>query len=52
MLVLLVPAMFAWYRQQLLTFPFIQLHTLLSSGESAVIREFRAFSCTEVQCLE
>lgn len=24
MLVLLVPAMFAWYRQQLLTFPFIQ----------------------------
>jgi len=48
MLLSLVPAMFVWYRRQLLTFPFIQLHTLLCSGESAVIREFIVFSCTEV----
>lgn len=47
MLVLLMPAMLVWYRQQLLTFPFIELHTFLS-GESAVIREFRAFCCREV----
>lgn len=48
MLVLLVPAMFVWYRQQLLAFPFVQLPNLLSSGESTVIREFKAFCCTEV----
>lgn len=44
----LVPAMSVWYRQQLLTFPFIRLHNLLSSGESVIIREFIVFSCTEV----
>lgn len=48
MLLSLVPAVFVWYRRQLLTFPFIQLHSLLCSRESAVIREFIMFSCTEV----
>lgn len=48
MLLSLMPAMFVWYRQQLLTFPFIQQHILLCSKESAVIIEFILFSYKEV----
>lgn len=44
----LVPAMFVWYRQQLFNVPFIQLHSLLSYGDSVVTGEFIVFSCTEV----
>lgn len=44
----LVPAMFVWYRRQLFNVPFIQLHRLLSSGDSDVTGEFIVISCAEV----